>query len=237
MEAPVQRQPKPHNDKPVFLLDVDNTLLDNDRSKADMQAALLDLLGDDGAERFWHLYEQVREELDVVSYPETLKRFASDWKDRQVAEKAAELINDWPYTEYLYPGTMPALEHLTEMGDVAILSDGDEDYQPRKIMCAGLTEAVGGPADVLIFTHKEHSLDEVLHVLPSRHYVLVDDKQRILARAKEHLGDRLTTVWVKQGHYATDPKYYSKPDPDIVLDNIRDLCQLEENDFGGKSKR
>jgi hypothetical protein len=237
MEAPVQRQPKPHNDKPVFLLDVDNTLLDNDRSKADMQAALLNLLGDDGAERFWQLYEQVREELDVVSYPETLKRFASDWKDRQVAEKAAELINDWPYTEYLYPGTMPALEHLTEMGDVAILSDGDEDYQPRKIMCAGLTEAVGGPADVLIFTHKEHSLDEVLHVLPSRHYVLVDDKQRILARAKEHLGDRLTTVWVKQGHYATDPKYYSKPDPDIVLDNIRDLCQLEENDFGGKSKR
>ncbi len=237
MEANVQRQPKPHNEKLVFLLDVDNTLLDNDKSKADMQAALLEVLGEEGAERFWHLYEEVRKEMDVVSYPETLKRFASSWKDREVAEKATRLINDWPYPDYLYPGTLPALEHLTRMGDVAILSDGDEDYQPRKIMCAGLTQAVGGPADVLIFTHKEHSLDEVTHVLPSRHYVLVDDKQRILASAKEHLGDRLTTVWVKQGHYATDPSYYRKPDPDIVLEKIADLCQLEEADFGGKGTR
>ncbi len=237
MEATVQRQPKPHNEKLVFLLDVDNTLLDNDKSKADMQAALLEMLGPEGAERFWHLYEEVRKELDVVSYPETLKRFASDWKDRQVAEKAAELINNWPYGDYLYPGTMPALEHLSRMGDVAILSDGDEDYQPRKIMCAGLTEVVGGPADVLIFTHKEHSLDEVMRVLPSRHYVLVDDKERILAGAKEQMGDRLTTVWVKQGHYATDPRHYRKPDPDIVINNIGELCQLEEADFGGKGER
>lgn len=232
----MERQPKPHN-KLVFLLDVDNTLLDNDKSKADMQAALLELLGDEGAKRFWQLYEEVREEIDVVSYPETLKRFATTWKDRQIAEKAADLINSWPYDEYLYPGTLPALEHLSTMGDVAILSDGDEDYQPRKIMCAGLTEAVGGPADVLIFTHKEHSLDEVTRVLPAQNYVLVDDKERILAGAKEHLGDRLTTVWVKQGHYATDPRYYRKPDPDIVLDKIVDLCQLKEADFVGKSRR
>ncbi|MEA2574924.1 MAG: hypothetical protein QOH93_2222 [Chloroflexia bacterium] len=232
MEATVQRQPKPHNNQLVFLLDVDNTLLDNDKSKTDMQAKLLEVLGKEGAERFWQLYEEVRKELDVVSYPETLKRFASDWKDREVAEKAADLINDWPYGDYLYPDTLPALEHLSEMGDVAILSDGDEDYQPRKIMCAGLTEAVGGPADVLIFTHKEHSLDEVMRVLPSRRYVLVDDKERLLAIAKKHIGDRLTTVWVKQGHYATDPKYYRKPDPDIVLEKIADLCKLEEADFG-----
>jgi phosphoglycolate phosphatase-like HAD superfamily hydrolase len=236
MEATVQRQPKPPN-KLVFLLDVDNTLLDNDRSKADMQTALLKLLGEEGAERFWQLYEDVRKEIDVVSYPETLKRFAANWKDKRIAEKAAELINNWPYSDYLYPGTLAALEHLTEMGDLAILSDGDEDYQPRKIMNAGLTHAVGGPADVLIFTHKEHSLDDVTRVLPSRHYVLVDDKERILTGAKEHLGDRLTTVWVKQGHYATDPKQYRKPDPDIVLDNIAELCRLEEDDFGGKGGR
>ena len=227
----MERQPKPHN-KFVFLLDVDNTLLDNDQSKKDMQARLFEILGEDGAARFWELYEHVRQELDVVSYPETLKRFAENWHDREIAQKAADLINDWPYDKYVYPGTLEALEHLSEMGDVAILSDGDEDYQPRKILCAGLTHAVGGPADVLIFTHKEHSLEAVTDFLPSDHYVLVDDKEKILASAKEHLGDRLTTVWVKQGHYATDPKFYRKPDPDIVLEKIGDLCGLQEDDFG-----
>src|SRR5439155_17009480 len=129
----------------VFLLDVDNTLLDNDRAKADIGAALLKMLGERGAALFWELYEEVRKELDVVNYPETLKRFADSWEDKVVAEKATALINNWPYRQYVYPGTFPALEHLTTLGEVAIVSDGDEDYQPRKIANAGLTEAVGGP--------------------------------------------------------------------------------------------
>ena len=215
----------------VFLFDVDNTLLDNDRSKADMQAELLRLLGEKGSKRFWELYEEVREELDVVSYPETLERFAHDWKDKEVARKAADLIDNWPYKEYLYPGSLPALKYLTKIGEVGILSDGDSDYQPRKIANAGLTEAVGGPADVLIYTHKETCFEDVMKRLPGRHYVLVEDKEKLLASAKEFMGDRVTTVWVKQGHYAHDPKAYRKPDPDIVLEKIGDLCYLKKSDF------
>jgi FMN phosphatase YigB (HAD superfamily) len=215
----------------VFLLDVDNTLLDNDRSKADMQAALLKLLGKEGNERFWQLYEEVRKELDVVNYPETLKRFAGDWKDEEVAQKAADLINNWPYRKYVYAGTFAALEHLSKLGNVAILSDGDDDYQPRKIANAGLTEAVGGPADVLIYTHKETCFEDVMRRLPSEHYVLVDDKEKLLAGAKKFMGDRLTTVWVKQGHYAHDPKQYQKPDPGIELQSIGQLCGLGRRDF------
>jgi FMN phosphatase YigB (HAD superfamily) len=215
----------------VFLLDVDNTLLDNDKSKADMQAALLKVLGEGGTKRFWELYEDVRAELDVVSYPETLERFARTWDDAVVAEKAADLINNWPYRRYVYPGTFAALEHLTNMGEVAILSDGDDDYQARKIANAGLTKAVGGPADVLMFKHKEERFEEVMARLPGEHYVLVEDKERLLAAAKEELGDVLTTVWVKQGHYAHDPRHYRKPDPDIVLEQIGDLCTLGESDF------
>ena len=215
----------------AFLLDVDNTLLDNDKAKADMQNALLKMLGKEGSARFWDLYEEVRKQLDVVSYPETLRRFADSWQDKEVAEKAADLINNWPYAKYVYPGTFPALEHLSKLGDVVILSDGDEDYQPRKIANAGLAKAVGGPADVLIYTHKESCFPDVMKRVPADHYVLVDDKERLLALAKHQLGNVITTVWVKQGHYANDPKQYTKPDPDIVIDNIGQLCELNEEDF------
>lgn len=217
----------------TFLLDVDNTLLDNDRAKADMQAALRNVLGERGVARFWQLYEEVRKELDVVDYPEILKRFSDSWEDEAAAQKVAGIINNVPYSQYLYPGTMAAIECLSRLGDVAILSDGDEDYQPRKIANAGLTEAVGGCGDVLIYTHKESCFDDVMRRLPARHYVLVDDKEKILAGAKGLIGDRLTTVWVKQGHYAADPTQYRKPDPDIVLDNIGEVCGLSKQDFGG----
>jgi FMN phosphatase YigB (HAD superfamily) len=215
----------------VFLFDVDNTLIDNDAAKADMKMALHRLLGPDGDARFWELYEEVRKELDVVDYPETLRRFADSWEDKVVAEKAADLINNWPYRKYLYPGTLPALEYLGKLGNTAILSDGDEDYQPRKIANAGLTNAVGGPADVLIYTHKETCFEDVMSRLPGKHYVLVEDKERLLAAAKEFMGDEVTTVWVKQGHYAHDPKHYRKPDPDITLNSIGDLRKLSKVDF------
>jgi FMN phosphatase YigB (HAD superfamily) len=220
-----------HTDRLVFLFDVDNTLLDNDRVKKDMQAALLKLLGERGSAQFWKLYEDVREELDVVSYPETLKRFAEGWEEKEVARKAADLLNNWPYKEYLYPGSLDALRHVTRLGEVAILSDGDDDYQPRKIASAGLTEAVGGAADVLIYVHKDQFFHDVMRRLPGRHYILVEDKEKLLAAAKEFMGDRVTTVWVKQGHYAHDPQHYRKPDPDIVLERIEDLRKLDKDDF------
>ena len=214
----------------VFLFDVDNTLLDNDRSKKDMAKALHEVLGDEGEKHFWELYEQVRKEMDVVSYPETLKRFADSWEDAVVAEKAAKLINEWPYGDYLYPGALDVVKHVSRMGEVAIVSDGDTDYQPRKIVNAGLAEAVGHE-DVLIFTHKQESLHKVTEMLPGCHYVMVDDKELVLADAEKVLGPKLTTVWVKQGHYATDPKYYKKPDPDIVIDNIGELLNFDREDF------
>lgn len=223
-------QERKHNSL-VFLLDVDNTLLDNDRAKSDMQKQLLEALGKDGSDRFWQLYEEVRKELDVVSYPQVIKQFAASWQDKVVAQKAADVINNLPYKKYVYPGTLPAIRHLTALGEVAILSDGDEDYQPRKIANAGLTQAVGGPADVLIYTHKETCFQDVMQRLPADHYVLVDDKEKILAGAKEFMGDCLTTVWVKQGHYAADPAQYRKPDPDITLDNIGQLCDLGREEF------
>ncbi len=217
----------------VFLLDVDNTLIDNDRVKSDMQSQLLQVLGKDGSDRFWALYEEVRKELDVVDFPVTLQRFATDWKDKAVAEKATALLNSWPYKDYLYPGTMTALEHLSELGEVAILSDGDTDFQPRKIASAGLTEAVGGPADVLIYTHKETCFEDVMQRIPADHYVLVDDKEKILAGAKDFMKDCLTTVWVKQGHYAADPAFYRKPDPDRTIDHIADISAITREGFLG----
>ena len=220
-----------HAERLVFLFDVDNTLLDNDRAKKDMQAALLDLLGERGSARFWVLYEEVREEFDVVSYPETLKRFAQGWEEGQVAERAADLLNNWPYAKYLYPGSLKALKHVSRLGEVAILSDGDDDYQPRKIAAAGLTEAVGGAADVLIYIHKDKFFADVMRRLPGRHYILVEDKEKLLAAAKDFIGSRVTTVWVRQGHYADDPKQYRKPDPDIVLGSIGELCNLSKGDF------
>ncbi len=219
----------------VFLLDVDNTLLDNDRAKADMAARLLEILGDEGSKRFWELYEQARKELDVVSYPETLRRFAESWKDKAAAQRAADVVNNLPYEQYVYPGSLPAIRHLSTLGEVAILSDGDEVYQPHKIAVAGLAEAVG-PEDVLIYSHKETCFPDVMHRLPGDHYVLVDDKETILAHAKGILGSKLTTVWVKQGHYAQDPTQYIKPDPDIALESIGDICGLTKADFLGKSQ-
>jgi hypothetical protein len=217
----------------VFLLDVDNTLLDNDRAKADIQAALLKMLGPEGSKRFWDLYEEVRKETEVVDYPETLRRFADTEQEKQIAEKVADLINHWPYREYLYPDTLPALEYLNKLGEVAILSDGDTDYQPRKIANAGLTHAVGGPSDVLVFIHKQCELQDVVKRLPGKHYVFVDDKEKLLAEIKEELGDLATTVWVKQGHYATDPGQYRKPDPELTIQHIGDVCNISKEQFEG----
>jgi FMN phosphatase YigB (HAD superfamily) len=129
------------------------------------------------------------------------------------------------------------LKHVTKLGEVAILSDGDGDYQPRKIASAGLTEAVGGPADVLIYTHKDECFEDVMQHLPGRHYVLVEDKEKLLAAAKGFMGERVTTVWVKQGHYAHDPQQYRKPDPDITIESIGDLCKLDKNDFRPASEK
>jgi FMN phosphatase YigB (HAD superfamily) len=216
----------------VFLLDVDNTLLDNDRVKADIAARLSEILPHEAAKRFWELYEEARSEHGVVSYPMTLKKFAAVYKDKAAVQKVSDLINKWPYAQYLFPGTMPAIRHMDAMGEVAILSDGDQVYQPRKIAVSGLADAVG-PKNVLIYDHKEDCFPDVMRRLPGDHYVLVDDKEDILSHAKALMGARLTTVWVKQGHYAHDPKHYRKPDADIALQSIGEICNLSKEQFLG----
>jgi FMN phosphatase YigB (HAD superfamily) len=214
----------------MFFFDVDNTLLDNDRAKADMEAQLMEVLGQGGSKRFWELYEEVRKEGGVVSYPRTIARFEEEWPDKVAAYHAANIVNGLPYEEYLFPGTVAALRRVSGMGDVAILSDGDPEYQPRKIARAGLSRIVGYK-DVLVFVDKQEELLGLMQQLPARHYVLVDDKESILANAKTIMGEKLTTVWVQQGHYAHDPKFYREPAPDITLASIGDLCNLKKSDF------
>jgi FMN phosphatase YigB (HAD superfamily) len=214
----------------VFFFDVDNTLLDNDRVKADMKAQLQDVLGPEGSARFWELYEAVRKETGVVSYPLTIKRFEDDWPDKVAAYRAANVVNGMPYEDYVYPGTLAVLARVSGMGDVAVLSDGDPEYQPQKIARAGLASIVGH-ADVLVFVDKQEHFLALMQQLPAQHYVLVDDKESILANAKTIMGDKLTTVWVQQGHYAHDPSLFRDPPPDITLASIGDMIKLKKSDF------
>ena len=204
--------------KTVYLLDVDNTLLDNDAAKDELGRRILGALRADRAARFWALYEDVRREEGIVDYPETLRRFhtlspeADDTIDR--------IVWDFPYQRYVYAGALATVAHLATHGAPVIFSDGDSLYQPHKIERAGLAAAVRG--NVLVTAHKEERADEVLRRFPADHYVAIDDKAPVLARLKERLRECVTTVHVLQGHYAGDPP--AGPAPDIVVQRIGDLA-------------
>jgi FMN phosphatase YigB (HAD superfamily) len=214
---------------PVFLLDVDNTLLDNDRVKKDIEKAVVRLVSADRAARFWSTYEEVRDEEGVVDFPETLRHFRRAFPDEPHLEEVDRAVLDVRFERYLYPRAMDVIERLWTIGDVAILSDGDRVYQPAKIARAGLLLATRG--NVLIYEHKEDHLAEVQRRFPARHYVHVDDKAALLARTKMGLGSLATTVHVRQGHYASEPP--SGSPPDIAVDRIADLLELDPARFGG----
>ena len=217
--------------KLVFLVDIDNTLLDNDRVKAAMEAGIRGLAGDDGARDFWEIYEEVRRELDYVDLPVTLARFRARRPDlRRFAQMSALLLN-YPFEKDLYPEAMAVVAHLRTMGTVVVLSDGDPVFQPAKIGRIGVADAVD--SNVLIYAHKERHLNEVRDLYPADHYVLIDDKSGVLARAKTVLGDGLTAVHVHQGKYATHDEPGVEPGPDIELDGIADVLKLSAEDFGG----
>jgi FMN phosphatase YigB (HAD superfamily) len=213
----------------VFLLDVDNTLLDNDRVKLDLQTAIARLLAPDRASRFWSLYEEVRHEESVVNFPETLRRFRRAFPDERHAEDVDRAVLSVPFERYLYPRAMEVLARLWTLGDVAILSDGDRVFQPAKIARAGLLLATRG--NVLVYEHKEDHLAEVQRRFPARHYAHVDDRPSLLARTKNGLGSRATTVHVRQGHYASEPA--AGPSPDLAVERIADLLTLEPVRFEG----
>ncbi|HEV1998038.1 MAG TPA: HAD family hydrolase [Candidatus Dormibacteraeota bacterium] len=214
----------------VFLIDIDNTLLDNDRVKAGMESEIRRLAGEDGSEQFWNLYEVVRRELDYVDVPVTLGRFRILRPDLRTFPQLSAALLGYPFENDLYPRALEVVAHLKTFGTVVILSDGDPVFQPAKIGRIGVADAVD--SNVLIFAHKEHHLDEVLRLYPADHYVLIDDKPGILGRIKAVLRTRLTTIHVCQGKYATVEE--ANPAPDITLDGIADVLQLGERDFLGR---
>jgi hypothetical protein len=221
------------DDPIVFLFDVDNTLLDNDALKADLQARLDALLGPALNARFWELYEAVRLERDVVDLPLALQRFAPLCADPALAARARAIVMDYPFASRLFPATLAALAHTRALGTPAILSDGDAIYQPRKIAGSGLATEVAGR--VQVYVHKEQHVAEVMAAWLAALYVAVDDKARILAALVEQQPQRFVTVHVRQGHYADDPP--AGPAPDITLDGIGDLRSLSAADLWRHARR
>jgi FMN phosphatase YigB (HAD superfamily) len=210
----------------VFLFDVDNTLLDNDRVTADLQRHLQREVGPERAQRYWVIFEQLRAELGYADYLGALQRYRIEYpRDPRLLTVSSFLVN-YPFANRLYPNSLDAIEHVKQWGPVVILSDGDVVFQPRKVERSGLFEAVDG--NVLIYVHKEQELDEVEQRYPAGHYVMVDDKLRILAAMKKIWRERLTTVFPRQGHYALDPNAIATyPPADLTVERIGDLVNYD----------
>ena len=211
----------------AFLVDVDNTLLDNDAVKADLALRLEQLMGPEHAASFWTVYEDVRRAYDFVDLPRTLGQFRNHHPDALGFPQVADLVLGYPYAQALYSGALEAVGRLRELGQVVIVSDGDPVYQAAKIARAGLADAVDA---VVLFAHKENHFDELRERFPADRHVLVDDKLRILATAKHLLGDAARTVFVRQGKYALaeGPRY---PPADLSVDRIADLVRVEARAF------
>ena len=206
----------------VFLLDVDNTLLDNDSVTRDLRRHLSAAFGEKSERRYWAIFEEIRSELGYADYLGALQRYRVEHPGDPQLLRVSSFLIDYPFANRLYPGSLDAIEHVQRWGPVVILSDGDVVFQPRKVERSGLWEAVD--AQVLIYIHKEQMLDQVEARFPAEHYVMVDDKVRILAAMKAVWGSRLTTVFPRQGHYALDAAEVARhPNPDITLDRIGDL--------------
>jgi len=187
----------------VFLFDVDNTLIDNDRVQADLGQHLLDEYGVVARDRYWALFEELRSELGYADYLGALQRYRNeDLHDPRVL-RISNWLADYPFADRLYPRALDAVKHARQWGPTVILSDGDAVFQPRKVERSGLWRAFEDR--VLIFIHKEVELDDVARLYPAKHYVLIDDKLRILDAVKKVWGSRVTTVFPRQGHYALDP--------------------------------
>ena len=210
----------------VFLFDVDNTLLDNDRVTADLRRYLEQRFGPGVRERYFTIFEELRAELGYADYLGTLQRYRLEAECDPKLLLMSEYLVDYPFANRLYPGSLDALEHVRQWGPTVILSDGDVVFQPRKVRRSSLWDAVEGR--VLIYIHKERMLDDVERHYPARRYVMVDDKLRILAAMKNVWGDRLTTVFPRQGHYALDPAIGAAyPAADITIERIGDLVNYD----------
>jgi FMN phosphatase YigB (HAD superfamily) len=206
----------------VALFDVDDTLLDNDAVQDDLSAHLERTLGAAGRERYWSIFEALRVEFGFADYLGTLQRYRLEAPDDPRLLLVASFLLDYPFASRLYRGALAAIAHMQQLGTAVILSDGDVVLQPRKIQRSGLWDAVQGR--VLIYIHKEQMLETVARLYPARHYVMIDDKPRILAAIKQHWGSKVTCVWPRQGHYAHDASASAASRAaDLSVDAIGDL--------------
>ena len=209
----------------VFLLDVDNTLLDNDAVIADLRGHLVEAVGPECDQRYWEIFEELRSELGSADYLGALQRYRIEHPRETQVLKISLFLLHYPFASRVYPGAVDAVRALQARGRTAILSDGDVVFQPRKIERSGLWAAVEG--EVLIYIHKEQMLDDVERRYPARRYVMVDDKLRILTAMKKVWGTRLTTVFVRQGHYAHEQEHLEGfPAADVTVEAIGELVNL-----------
>jgi FMN phosphatase YigB (HAD superfamily) len=214
----------------VFLFDVDNTLIDNDRVQADLKEHLEQAYGVAARDRYWQILEKLRNELGYVDYLGALERFRIEAIHRPDVLRMSSWLVDYPFAARLYPGALDAVKQVQQWGTAVILSDGDAVFQPRKVERSGLWHAFDNR--VLIYVHKEQELDDVERFYPADHYVLIDDKLRILAAVKKIWGKRVTTVFPKQGHYAHDSKVLAEfPPADIELAKIGDVITCDPSAF------
>ena len=213
-------------DELVFLLDCDNTLLDNDRVIEDFRLHLAQKLGDESSDRYWEIFEALHAELGYADYLGALQRCWMGAINDPRLLQVADFLLDYPFAQRLYPRALQVIDHLRRWGKTVVLSDGDVVFQPRKIRRAGLWQAAQGR--VLVYVHKERMLDEVAQRYPARHYLMVDDKPRILAQMKQVWGERLTTVFPRQGQYARDAHSLDAyPPADLAVDRIGDLINFD----------
>jgi FMN phosphatase YigB (HAD superfamily) len=214
----------------VFLLDVDNTLLDNDRFAADLSARLAHGFGTAGRDRYWAHYARLRDELGYADYLGSLQAFRAGLDEHPDLLQMSSFLLDYPFTQLLYPRALETIAHLRTLGLPVVMSDGDVVFQPRKVQRSGIWEAVDGR--VLIQPHKQHALDGMQRRYPAAQYVMVDDKRQLLAAMKQVMGARLTTVFVRQGHYAIESvDAMIHPAPDISIECISGLIGFDRADF------
>jgi hypothetical protein len=213
----------------IFLFDVDNTLLDNDRVTADLKHHLEQQVGPERQQRYWDIFEQLRTELGYADYLGALQRYRiENPRDPGLLTVSHFLIN-YPFATRLYPDSLDAIEHVKQWGKAVVLSDGDVVFQPLKVERSGIWESVDG---VLIYIHKEKELEDVQRRFPADHYVLIDDKIRILTEVKKIWGPKVTTVFPRQGHYALDQKLVSSyPPADVTIERIGNLLKCDLKDL------
>jgi FMN phosphatase YigB (HAD superfamily) len=214
------------SDQTVFCFDVDNTLVDNDRIQADMASHLERAIGAERNRHYWELFEELRTQLGYADYLGALQRYRIEFPRDFHILAVSEFLISYPFANRLYPNSLDAVDYCRQSGATVIVSDGDVVFQPLKVHRSGLHEAFDG--NVLIYIHKEFELDDIAARYPAAHYVFIDDKVRILSAVKKVWGERVTTVFPRQGHYALDSAEVAKyPAPDVAIDRIGAILDLD----------